>query len=279
MPTLRFAPSPTGELHLGHADSALRNAEWAGELGGKLVLRIEDIDQGRCRPEFEAAIHRDLAWLGLEFEPEVLRQSDRFEIYAGALEVLAQEGLVYRCFRSRKDLAEAMGAPHQVGQAFVGGRLPEAQEAKLLEAERPYAWRLDSRELGRRGYREATEVSYREWIEGAFHPQWDDPSRHGDVVLGRKDVGTSYHLASVMDDAAQGVDLVYRGQDLREFAGLHGLLQVLLGLPQPAYRHHPMVLAEDGKKLSKRDGAKTLASLRAEGVTPEEIRRRLGRNG
>ena len=241
--------------------------------GGRFLLRIEDIDQGRCRPEFEAAILKDLAWLGLKWEAPVLRQSERLAVYEAALADLGARGLIYRCFRTRRDIEAASSAPHGAPErVFRGAALAAAEERAALAAGRPYAWRLSldaaQAELG-----DAFDtLTFREEIDGALVEHPADPSRFGDVVLGRKESGTSYHLASVIDDAAQGVTHIIRGEDLREAAGLHRLLQDLLGLPAPVYRHHRLLTGTDGKRLSKRDGALSIRALREAGHSAEAVR-------
>jgi glutamyl-Q tRNA(Asp) synthetase len=266
----RFAPSPTGYLHLGHAFSALTAFEAARAAGGRFLLRIEDIDQGRARPAFEAAIYEDLAWLGLVWETPVRRQSEHMNAYAGVLQTLIDRGLVYRCFRTRKEVAEAIAsAPHgPSGEVFSGEALPPQEERARLEAGDAYAWRLSLKraraELGPRYF----ALSFVD----ETGPVRAEPERLGDVVLARKDFPTSYHLASVWDDALQGVTHVIRGEDLREAAHLHVLLQALLALPTPDYRHHRLVLGVDGKRLAKRDQAATLRALREAGKSPDDVR-------
>ena len=272
----RFAPSPTGLLHAGHAYSALLNFRAAQDAGGQFLLRIEDIDTTRCKAEFEQAIVDDLAWLGLAWQQPVRRQSERLQHYQAELLKLAERGLVYRCFRSRKDIEEAMSAPHAPqGQPFTGTVLSDNDELNNLAQGKPYAWRLSlaacERELGAR----LRALTYREQTIHGIVEQPADVHRFGDVVLGRKDVGTSYHMASVIDDAEQGVTHVIRGEDLREAAGLHRLLQELLGLPQPLYRHHRLLLDEQGQRLSKRNKSETLQALRASGLTAETLAKRL----
>lgn len=270
----RFAPSPTGFLHLGHAFSALTTFNAAQVAGGRFVLRIEDIDQGRARPEFEAAIFEDLAWLGIAWTEPVRRQSEHMADYEGALQNLVDRNLVYRCFRTRKDIAEAIAsAPHgQSEEAFRGEALPPAEEAAKLEAGESFAWRLSLKKA-----RAALGPAYFALVfEDETGLVRAEPERHGDVVLARKDFGTSYHLASVWDDALQGVTHVIRGEDLREAAHLHVLLQKLLGLPQPVYRHHRLILGDDGKRLAKRDQAATLRALRESGKSPADVREMVG---
>lgn len=270
----RFAPSPTGFLHLGHAFSALTTFNAAQVAGGRFVLRIEDIDQGRARPEFEAAIFEDLAWLGIAWAEPVRRQSEHMADYEGALQNLVDRNLVYRCFRTRKDIAEAIAsAPHgQSEEAFRGEALPPAEEAAKLEAGESFAWRLSLKKA-----RAALGPAYFALVfEDETGLVRAEPERHGDVVLARRDFGTSYHLASVWDDALQGVTHVIRGEDLREAAHLHVLLQKLLDLPQPVYRHHRLILGDDGKRLAKRDQALTLRALRESGKSPADVREMVG---
>jgi glutamyl-Q tRNA(Asp) synthetase len=266
----RFAPSPTGYLHLGHALSALTAFDAARAAGGRFLLRIEDIDRGRARPHFETAIYEDLAWLGLEWETPVRRQSEHMGEYEAVLQRLIDRDLVYRCFRTRKEVAEAIAsAPHGGARdVFRGEALPAEEEAERLALAEPFAWRLSLRKA-----RAALGPAYFALVfEDENGPQRAEPERHGDVVLARKDFPTSYHIASVWDDALQGVTCVIRGEDLREAAHLHVLLQKLLGLSQPVYRHHRLVLGEDGKRLAKRDGAATLRALRESGKTPADLR-------
>lgn len=270
----RFAPSPTGYLHLGHAFSALTAFDAAQAAGGRFLLRVEDIDQGRTRPEFEAAIFEDLAWLGVSWEEPVRRQSEHMADYAAPLQSLIARGLVYRCFRTRKEIAEAIAsAPHGASEEmFRGEPLPADEEAAKLEAGDAFAWRLS--------LKKARSVLGPAYFTLVFEDETGlvraEPEKHGDVVLARKDFGTSYHLASVWDDALQGVTHVIRGEDLREAAHLHVLLQKLLELPQPTYRHHRLILGEDGKRLAKRDSAATLRATRESGQTPASIRELLG---
>lgn len=266
----RFAPSPTGYLHLGHALSALTAFDAARAASGRFILRVEDIDQGRARPEFEAAIHEDLAWLGIEWETPVRRQSEHMPDYESALQSLIERNLVYRCFRTRKEIAEAIAsAPHGANEEmFRGEALPPEEEAAKLEAGEAFAWRLSLKKA-----RSALGPAYFALVfEDEIGAVRAEPEKHGDVILARKDFPTSYHLASVWDDALQGVTHVIRGEDLRDAAHLHVLLQKLLDLPQPLYRHHRLVLGEDGKRLAKRDQAATLRALRESGKTPADVR-------
>lgn len=274
--TTRFAPSPTGYLHLGHAMSALFAARAAA--GGRFLLRLEDIDRARCRPGYAAAILEDLAWLGLAWASEVRVQSAHFAEYHAALAGLAARGLVYPCFCSRagiaRELAAAAAAPHTPDGAPLYPGTCRALDATTRQARitagEPHAWRLDmARALaGLEG-----ELSYEE--QGAGRVRCD-PARFGDVVLGRKDVPASYHLCVTHDDALQGVTLVTRGEDLRPATALHRLLQTLIGWPAPAYAHHRLLTDAAGRRLAKRDGATSLRSLRAQGLTPAETRRMAG---
>ncbi len=270
----RFAPSPTGPLHLGHALAALTVSDAAQAAGGRLLLRIEDIDATRCRPEFEAAIYADLAWLGLDWEHPVRRQSEHMAAYAMAVDRLREGGLLYRDFRTRKEAAQAAAsAPHGPQAPLRGGPLALAEEARRLDVGEPFAWRLS---LARA--RDTLGAAYDRlaYVDLDTGSGLATPGATGDVVLARKDVGVAYHLACVVDDALQGVTHVIRGEDLREAVHVQRLLQALLTLPTPTYRHHRLLLGPDGKRLAKRDGAQALAALRASGVTPGEVRRRAG---
>jgi glutamyl-Q tRNA(Asp) synthetase len=276
MSATRFAPSPTGYLHKGHAFSALTAFEAARELGGRFVLRIEDIDFTRCRPEFEAATYDDLAWLGLAWEQPVLRQSQHIADYLAALERLQTSGLAYRSFATRKEVAAvALSAPHGAPEGYRGAALSAGEEAARLAAGEPFAWRLDL--VAARAA--AGPLSFIEAGDGPSGERGDilvDPGAAGDIVLARKDVGVAYHLAVVVDDARQQITDVVRGQDLFEATHVQRLLQALLGLPAPRYRHHRLLLAADGRRLAKRDRAETLRALRARGVTASELRAELG---
>lgn len=270
----RFAPSPTGYLHLGHAFSALTAFDAAQAEGGRFLLRIEDIDAGRVRPEFEAAIYDDLAWLGLRWEAPVRRQSEHMADYGAALQSLIERSLVYRDFRTRREIAEAIAsAPHGPVEDVVRGEaLPAEEETARLEAGDAFAWRLSLKKA-----RAALGPAYFSLVfEDETGLVRADPERHGDVVLARKEFPTSYHLASVWDDALQDVTHVIRGEDLRDAAHLHVLLQRLLDLPTPKYRHHRLVLGEDGKRLAKRDQAATLRALREAGKTAADVREMIG---
>ena len=269
----RFAPSPTGDLHKGHAFSALTAFKAAREAKGRFVLRIEDIDATRCRPEFDAAILEDLAWLGLDWETPVRRQSEHLDDYHAALARLEAQGLVYRCFRTRKEVAEAMAsAPHGPMEVFRGGPLPDVDEAAKLAAGEPFAWRLSldaaAAKLG--GF---ADLTFTDEAEGVVSAR---PELGGDVVLARKDVGVAYHLAVTVDDALQGITHVIRGVDLFDATHVQRLLQALLDLPTPAYRHHGLLVGPDGKRFAKRDKSETLRSLRERGMTPADLRKELG---
>jgi glutamyl-Q tRNA(Asp) synthetase len=284
-PVFRFAPSPNGYLHLGHALSALLNADLARATRGRLLLRIEDIDATRCRPEYEQAIYQDLAWLGIDWERPVRRQSEHFDAYRQALDQLAAMGLVYPAFESRGDIARMIAAhggeadwPRDPdGALLYPGRrdaMTDAQRNARIEAGEPYALRLDMAAA-------LACAGALRWREDGSGPSGETgivearPQAWGDVILARKEVPTSYHLSVVVDDALQGATDVVRGQDLFHATSVHRLLQALLGLPQPVYRHHRLVLDADGRKLSKSTAATALRALRAEGVTPAQIRERL----
>ncbi len=277
--TTRFAPSPTGRLHKGHAFSALTAWQAAREVGGRFLLRIEDTDFTRCRPEFETAVREDLAWLGLDWETPVRRQSDHRADYDAALERLRHMGVLYRCFRTRKErLALAGVAPHADdpadARAFDGGPHAPADEAARLEAGEAFAWRLSlDRARDRLGGFDGLD-----WLEETAGPgrHTARPEALGDMVMGRKDIGAGYVIATVIDDAAQGVTHVIRGEDLIAVTSVQRVLQALLDLPTPVYRHHPLLLGPDGKRFAKRDGSVTLAEIRAAGITPAALRAELG---
>lgn len=272
--TTRFAPSPTGYLHRGHGFSALTAQAAAREAGGRFLLRIEDIDTQRCRPHFEASIYEDLAWLGLTWEQPVRRQSEHTSDYTAALDRLRGAGLLYRCFRTRQEvLDEIARAPHGPVEAFVGASLPPAEEAARLAAGAPFAWRLSLDAARAHLGAEAAGLTFIDLDHGETPARFETA---GDVVLARKDLGVAYHLASVVDDAIQRVTHVIRGEDLAEAAHIHRLLQALLGLPTPIYRHHRLLTGPDGKKFSKRDHAQSLRDLRASGVSAEQLRGELG---
>jgi glutamyl-Q tRNA(Asp) synthetase len=285
-PVFRFAPSPNGLLHLGHAYSALLNFDLARAAGGRLLLRIEDIDTTRCRPEFEAAVFEDLAWLGIEWETPVRRQSRHLSVYREAIGRLMDQGLVYPAFESRAEMSRLVaqkdgagawprdpdGVPIYPGAAKL---LPHGERERLLQSGKPYALRLDMAAACRR----AGEAP---WTEQGAGPGGEtgrikaDPAAWGDVVLARKETPTSYHLSVVIDDALQGVTDVVRGQDLFWATSVHRLLQRLLDLPQPRYRHHGLVRDAAGRKLSKSTQATGLRELRKQGLTAMDIRRLVG---
>ncbi|WP_420141930.1 tRNA glutamyl-Q(34) synthetase GluQRS [Sphingomonas sp.] len=262
----RFAPSPTGRLHLGHAFSAVRAHDLARQAGGRFLLRIEDIDGTRSRESFVAGIEEDLAWLGLVWDGPVMRQSDRMPAYADALARLRARGLVYPCFCTRAEIAASASAPHgPEGPVYPGTCRPVSGEAPAPDLDRPHCWRLDmARAVAEAGETLAWHDASAGWITA-------DPGAQGDVVLARKETPTSYHLAVTIDDAAQGVTDVVRGMDLFEATHVHRLLQALLGLPTPRYHHHPLLTGPDGTRLAKRNGARALAELRAEGADPAAL--------
>jgi glutamyl-Q tRNA(Asp) synthetase len=260
----RFAPSPTGRLHLGHAASALAAYDFAARHNGRFILRIEDIDQGRVRPAFVQGIHEDLAWLGLTWDTPVRVQSAHMGDYAAALAQLAP--FLYPCFCTRTDIAAASTAPHgPEGGLYPGTCRYRADGAARVAAGEAHAWRLDVAKA-------AAHAGALVWQDTRAGTVQADPASLGDVVLARKDVPASYHLAVTVDDALQGITHIVRGADLFHATHIHRLLQALLGLPTPAYAHHQLILGPDGKRLAKRDGSCTLAALRQRGVTPEQVR-------
>jgi glutamyl-Q tRNA(Asp) synthetase len=268
MLTSRFAPSPTGRLHLGHAYSAALGHQVARAAGGRFLLRIEDLDRGRSRDAFVAGIIEDLRWLGLGWDGEPLVQSQRADRYAAALDRLRREQLVYACFCTRSDIAAVLAAPHGDQHGHYPGTcrgLPDDPARRSAEA---HSWRLDwARALARTG-----RPTWRE-ADGSLHEA--DPPELFDVILARKDAPGSYHLACVVDDAATGVTLVTRGADLRSSTPVQRLLQMLLGLPEPAYLHHPLVIHAGGRRLAKRDQAPSLAVLRESGIDGPALAARL----
>jgi glutamyl-Q tRNA(Asp) synthetase len=269
----RFAPSPTGRLHLGHAVSAFNVWAAAHAAGGKVRLRVEDIDQVRCKPEFEAGILEDLAWLGLSWDGPVRRQSDHFADYRVVLGTLESRGLIYRCFRTRREIVASLPAGADPDEAcFVSRPLSSHEEAQRLVHNAAFAWRLSLDATRAEMGRAWQDLHYLEETPAGLMCQRADPSPFGDVVLARKDTPASYHLACCHDDALQGITHVVRGEDLREVTAIHALLQALMGWPRPVYRFHPLLLGADGKKLSKRNADKSLAAYRAEGMTPQDIR-------
>lgn len=275
--TTRFAPSPTGLLHLGHAYSALLAHGAAQSAGGRFILRIEDIDAGRCREEFVDAIEEDLAWLGLEWERPVRRQSEHMDDYRAALDRLDGMGLLYRCFLSRKELDAALSAPHHrpmqgpEGPVVVDADrlMPAGERDGRLAGGEPFALRLRMAEA----MAKAGPVG---WIDDRHGEQAATPEVFGDVVLARKDTPTSYHLAVVVDDALQGVNRIVRGEDLFQATHVHRLLQALLELPVPSYSHHPLLTDAGGRRYAKRDRSLTLRALREAGRTPDDIRAMVG---
>jgi glutamyl-Q tRNA(Asp) synthetase len=283
----RFAPSPSGRLHLGHAFSALTAYDAAQAAGGVMRLRIEDIDVARCRREYEDALLDDLRWLGLTWPEPVRRQSDHFDDYRAALDRLIELGVVYRCFKTRKEILEEIArAPHFAGEGPDGAvyRGPETpmsaqEEAERVDAGEPYAWRLSlarCRDLLGERFGRLAFFEEGEGPDGESGEVRARPDLLGDAVVGRKDVGTSYHVAVVHDDALEAITHVIRGRDLFLSTHLHRLLQELLGLPTPVYRHHRLIADEAGKRLAKRDAAREIAVLRAEGATPKDVRRLVG---
>ena len=264
----RFAPSPTGRLHLGHAYSAVIAHRRARGDGGRFLLRIEDLDQSRCRPEFVAGIVEDLDWLGLDHDPPLLIQSQRSEHYAAALETLRSAGLVYPCFCTRSDIAAALAAPHGPGAAHYPGICRGLPDDPARRASEPHSWRLDAAK--------ALQIAgIPGWTEGDGNEFTANAEDFDDVILARKDAPAAYHLACVVDDAASGVSLVVRGADLRASTPVQRLLQMLLGLPEPRYLHHPLVTHADSRRLAKRDLAPTLAAIRASGVQGPALAERL----
>jgi glutamyl-Q tRNA(Asp) synthetase len=285
-PVFRFAPSPNGYLHLGHALSAILNADMARAAGGRLLLRIEDIDASRCRPEFEAAIYEDLAWLGLTWEKPVRRQFEHLDEYRAALAKLEALHLTFPSFESRAEIAHLVaeresharwprdpdGTPIYPGAARM---MPEDERTARVARGEPYAVRLDMA-------RAIEWAGIMRWSETGAGPAGEhgevaaNGEAWGDVVLARKDMPTSYHLSVVVEDALQGITHVVRGRDLFWSTSVHRVLQALLGLPAPAYHHHRLVLDDDGKKFSKSTRATALRELRAQGVSPADIRRMVG---
>lgn len=255
----RFAPSPTGRLHLGHAYSALLGHARARDSGGRFRLRIEDLDPTRSRPEFVDGIYEDLDWLGLDWDQPVLVQSERTGAYAGALARLRERGLVYACFCTRADIAQSLTAPHGDAATSYPGTCRALPDDPERRAATPHCWRLDSAQA-------LDAVGSPAWAEEDGRRFAAEPSQIGDAILARKDAPASYHLSCVVDDAESGVTLVVRGGDLRASTPIQRLLQALLGLPEPRYLHHALVIHEDGRRLAKRDLAPTLAAMRAQGV-------------
>ncbi|MDK4704402.1 tRNA glutamyl-Q(34) synthetase GluQRS [Rhizobium sp. CNPSo 4062] len=284
-PKFRFAPSPNGPLHLGHALSAILNHDMAAKAGGDFLLRIEDIDQARCTPDFEEGIYTDLSWLGLSWQEPVRRQSEHFPAYQAALQTLIERGLVYPAFLTRGEVKSRVTAFEAGGKSWPrdpdGTPLyppddrerSDAERQRLLASGMKHAWRLDMEKAL------ATVDEPLHWQESGDGETGiipADPAAWGDVVLSRSDAPSSYHLSVVVDDAVQGITHIVRGLDLFHATSIHRLLQTLLGLPEPLYHHHRLVLGEDGKKLSKSLGDTGIAEWRRQGLSPAELRRRIG---
>jgi glutamyl-Q tRNA(Asp) synthetase len=285
-PIFRFAPSPNGYLHLGHAYSALLNHDMARAVDGRLLLRIEDIDQQRCRPEYETAIYEDLRWLGIAWQEPVRRQSENFPDYQAAITKLEADGLIYPSFESRNEI-NALVAEHELRGSWprdpdgaplypgTGRTMSSAERERRRRAGEPFALRIAMETA-------IARVGPLTWTETGSGPQGQTgsitatPQMWGDVVLARKELPTSYHLAVVVDDALQGVTDVVRGQDLFWATGIHRLLQTLLELPEPVYHHHRLILDTDGRKLSKATQATSLRELRAAGASAADIRSMVG---
>jgi glutamyl-Q tRNA(Asp) synthetase len=266
----RFAPSPTGRLHLGHAISAALGHQRARESGGRFLLRIEDLDQGRSRPEFVEGIFEDLRWLGLAWDEPVLVQSERTAAYQKALDRLRERRLVYACFCTRADIAQSLTAPHGDAATSYPGTCRALPDDPERRATTPHCWRLNSAAA-------LEQTGLPTWTEADGTTYSSVASQIGDAILARKDAPASYHLSCVVDDAASGVNLVVRGADLRPSTPIQRLLQDLLGLPQPHYLHHPLVTHADGRRLAKRDLAPTLAAMRESGVDGRPLVARLSR--
>ncbi len=289
VPVFRFAPSPNGELHLGHALSALLNHQLAQQMGGRLLLRIEDIDSSRCSAASCQGIFDDLDWLGVSWQPEVRYQAAHLADYAQVLDHLQRQGLIYRCFASRSEIAAAArqwgfardpdGAPVTPG-VWRGASLERVEEA--LAAQKPFAWRLDMA----RALAHVADLIWHEWDEALFFATGAPrisyqriraaPQAWGDVVLARRDVPASYHLAAVMDDAVQHITHIVRGQDLFHATSVHRVLQALMGYNPPLYHHHRLILGGDGRKLSKSLRSTSLRALRAQGLSAQDIRQLVG---
>ena len=289
MPSVfRFAPSPNGYLHLGHALSALLNADMARANSGGLLLRIEDIDTARCRPEYEAGVLADLKWLGLGWEEPVRRQSEHFAEYEAVLDRLIQEELVYPAFMSRGEIRAFIADSEKRGRDWprdpdgvpiyppADKALPVKERKRRIAENEPFAWRLDVDAAVARVGRDLAWTEFSDETLSATRSVEARPQDWGDVIVARRDIPTSYHLAVIVDDALQGVSHVVRGQDLFSATGVQRLLQELLGLPQPAYFHHRLILGPDGRKLSKSLGDTGLAKLREAGASPDDIRRMAG---
>ncbi|MEP6982290.1 MAG: tRNA glutamyl-Q(34) synthetase GluQRS [Sphingomicrobium sp.] len=255
----RFAPSPSGRLHLGHAYSAAIGHSRAREAGGKFRLRIEDLDPTRCRPEFVDGIFEDMRWLGLAWDEPVLVQSQRTAAYQAALDEFRASGLAYACFCTRADIAQSLTAPHGDAATSYPGTCRNLRDDPERRATTPHCWRLDSAKA-------LTLAGLPSWTEADGRSFAATSADIGDAILARKDAPASYHLSCVVDDGTSGVTMVVRGADLRPSTAIQRLLQQLLGLPEPTYLHHPLVTHEDGRRLAKRDLAPTLAAMRDSGV-------------
>ena len=286
--TFRFAPSPNGDLHLGHAYSALLNQKLASAVGGRLLLRIEDIDTTRCTPEFEAGIYRDLKWLGLRWNEPVRRQSEHFAAYRAVLDRLIAQELVYPAFMSRSEIRAYIAGSERRGREWprdpdgvplypaVDKALAVGERRRRIAANEPFAWRLDIQKTMARASADLSWTEFTDESLAATRRIEARPQDWGDVILARRDIPTSYHLAVVVDDALQGISHVVRGQDLFLATSVQRLLQDVLGLPQPTYFHHRLIPGPDGRKLSKSFGDTGLAALRQAGASPEEVRQRVG---
>lgn len=283
-PVFRFAPSPNGALHLGHALSATLNFDLARRTGGRFLLRIEDIDAARCTPELEAAIYDDLRWLGLHWETPVRRQSEHFADYRDVLGELVREELVYPGFMSRGEIRAYISEAGDHGRTWprdpdgvphyppADRRLSARERRRRIDSGAPYAWRLD---IAAALARVDQPLGWREFVDeslGATSRIEARPQEWGDIIIARKDIPTSYHLSVVLDDAIQDVTHVVRGRDLFQATSVQRLLQELLGLPEPTYFHHRLMLGEDGRKLSKSSSDTGLGALRQRGVTAEAIK-------
>lgn len=267
MTSTRFAPSPTGHLHLGHAYAAKVAFDLAREHNGRFLLRHEDIDSSRVRPEYYQQIEADLRWLGLQWDGEILKQSDRQSAYTEALEILKQLDLVYPCFCTRKDIQQSLSAPHGAAEHIYPGTcrdIPIQYSNKRIAAGEAHAWRFNA-------IKAASLHGELTFNDLRFGKTRVNPNTNGDAVLARKDIGVAYHLAVVVDDAYQNITHVTRGDDLLESTHIHRQLQAVLNLPEPTYLHHPCVCDETGKRLAKRDDARSIYSLREQGLTPEAV--------
>ncbi|MEO1643226.1 MAG: tRNA glutamyl-Q(34) synthetase GluQRS [Pseudomonadota bacterium] len=263
----RFAPSPTGRLHLGHAFSAREVWRVAQAAGGEVLLRIEDIDTTRCRPDFVDGILEDLRWLGFDWPELVRQQSEHFADYAAVVDSLTARGLAYRCFRTRAEIADKVEAD----RPFTGQALPADEEEERLSQGDAFAWRLSLAACKKVLGSAYDELEFTLQTKSGLKTQWADPALHGDVVIARKDSPSAYHIAATHDDALQGITHIVRGDDLADAPHIQTLLQVLMGWPQPIYHHHRLLMGPDGKRLSKTHGSISLAELRASGHSPSDI--------